>query len=189
MFRKSYLLISSCLLFCAFVVNAQTNYPPNTAPWTNYPPNWVYDCEFSGYGNLNPDATNLPCGFYDEPVITNSYESGFTLNPKLLNIQITSVVPYSTFPGQNDVLVSLVVNNLAPETNFTLYWSTSLTNLHANSGSFVSGIASSDPVYLVFSATNSQMFFEAYGIPYYAPPTHGNLTFFFHPTRRTHFCL
>jgi hypothetical protein len=45
----------------------QTNYPPNQVPWNNHPTNWVYLCDFTGYGNTDPNAAFLPCGWYDEP--------------------------------------------------------------------------------------------------------------------------
>jgi hypothetical protein len=60
--------ILTILLTLPGLVFGQTNYPPNSAPWTKYPTNWVYDCQFLGYGNTDPDASNyLACGWYDEP--------------------------------------------------------------------------------------------------------------------------
>lgn len=79
------------LLLTIRLVHAQTNYPPNTAPWSTNPTNWVYDCNFLGYNTgTTLGTTNYPCGWYDEPVLTNSF----------VHLSLTNSLPFGTLQLQ-----------------------------------------------------------------------------------------
>ena len=83
------------LLLTTAVAGAQTNYPPASVPFDDNPTNWVYDCSFLGYLNMNPDSSPLPCGWYDEPVLTNSVVGGFApLSSFALALSIVALTNY-----------------------------------------------------------------------------------------------
>jgi hypothetical protein len=151
----------------------QTNYPPNTVPWNNHPTNWVYDCTFTGYGNLNPNATNLPCAWVDEPtnIIFLPFYVPFVPGTNLALTAVSTVFRQEiSFLGRftitnvvSDVTVSFT--NACAGSNYTVFASTDLQNWN-NIGSFTAADSASN--WTMMGRMSSAEFYRIYGPP--APP-------------------
>jgi hypothetical protein len=172
----------------SFSLGAQTNYPPNTAPWTNHPANWVYDCSFQGYNNFNPTAPYLPCGYYDELVLTNLPFGGTPLNPHALTIYFDGV-SFLSVGARAITEVQLTVSNEVPGSVYTLYYSTNLLSVRRTFSTTYTSTGQSDNLTVSYLAPPGvwppSLFFQVYGQTYFEPLTHGNLSFFFRATCKT----
>jgi hypothetical protein len=161
-------------LVISFTVAGQTNYPPNSPPWNDNPTNWVYDCSFTGYGNVSIDASNLPCGYYDEPLITNSIFVPPVFSSTALQISILWITNYYgySFTTHGFTIpvteVNLQVTNEVPGTTYEVFAS---TNLESWSGTPIFTYTSTsnfdDLSYVIYDSSfanpPSPMFFRAYG--------------------------
>jgi hypothetical protein len=164
--RKLYLLL---LLTMPGLLLAQTNYPPNTPPWNNHPTNWVYDCSFTGYGQINPNATNLACGWYDEPtnVIAPATYTRFVAGTNLALINCI-VFSGSVFIHGTQIFLDTVTigfTNYVSGSNYVVYGSTDLINWSEadsfqadDSGSFTFQIAHQNQCFFRIYGAQSQPF-------------------------------
>jgi hypothetical protein len=163
------LLMALCVTPSLF---GQTNYPPNTAPWITNPTNWVFDCSFTGYGNVNPEATNLPCGWYDE--ITTVFPSSPPIPIDTDGFWIQLLSTTNVLFGRNILgnlfhqVVVLRLYNCVPGDTYQIYTNGNLSHSFALAVT-VKSISGTNDVSLTLP-TSDIYFFRAFGET--LPPDH-----------------
>jgi hypothetical protein len=150
---------------------AQTNYPPNTVPWNNHPTNWVYDCNFPGYNNTSPDPTPLPCGYFDEPLITNTPVGFPSINPNALQLYLLGAPVLGMSGAQHTYSVTLQLENCVVGSNYDCYVTQSLNPPSWSHLGLGGTTATSRTQLITFSFIGfppPMMFFRCHGLQ--APP-------------------
>lgn len=169
-FLVRYFLPVILLLILPGVLFAQTNYPPNSAPWNNHPTNWVYDCEFLGYGNIDLNATPLACGWYDEPMNVLGAFVNYVPLPVWTNLFISSITVTHGSASSHGITfvtdnVNLQLTNFVAGSSYTLYGTFDFKTWYLMGNFSVDSTGA-----IVFSIpAQSCYFFKVYGLVLPAP--------------------